>query len=142
MLNRRAAELIAASRPPAMTWHDWWSYIVVAAAGGTVLVDRTATILYRQHNGNQIGNAGPFWRRAIAAARRGRQPFMSLFRGHVAALEQDAGWLAEPARQQVRLVAQALAGGAWRRLLALRLPGLRRQTWQETLIFRLWFVLG
>ena len=31
LLNRKAAALIAMSEPPEGTWHDWWSYLIVAA---------------------------------------------------------------------------------------------------------------
>ena len=36
----------------------------------------------------------------------------------------------------------ALREGPRRRVAALRLPGLHRQTWQETLLFRVWFMMG
>ena len=39
-------------------------------------------------------------------------------------------------------VQQALDGDLRDRLSALRLPGLRRQTALETLLFRTWFLLG
>jgi len=39
-------------------------------------------------------------------------------------------------------MAQALGGSAMCRVRALRMPGLRRQTWPETLLFRLWFLVG
>src|SRR5205823_6058969 len=49
MLNPAAAGLVAASHPPPSTWHDWWSYLTVAAAGGRILVDDAPSVLYRQH---------------------------------------------------------------------------------------------
>ena len=142
MMNRRAAQLVAASRPPPITWHDWWSYIVVSAAGGEVLVDPTPTILYRQHTANQIGSAGNFWQRGLAVIRRGRRPFVSMLRNHIRALRQDPHLLTSASREQLTVIARGMEGGVRARIAALRLAGFKRQTWQETLVFRLWFVLG
>ncbi|WP_168185589.1 glycosyltransferase family 2 protein [Acidiferrobacter sp. SPIII_3] len=55
LLNRPAADIIARSRPPKISLHDWWSYIVVSAHGGPVFFDKEPHILYRQHLGNAIG---------------------------------------------------------------------------------------
>src|SRR5437879_5856134 len=49
VLNQRAAALIASWEPSTSTLHDWWSYLAVTAAGGTLLHDDTPTVLYRQH---------------------------------------------------------------------------------------------
>ena len=35
--------------------HDWWTYMVISACGGTVLYDPEPTIYYRQHGGNLVG---------------------------------------------------------------------------------------
>lgn len=142
MLNRAAAELVAASQPADQTWHDWWSYIVVTAAGGQVLVDPAATMLYRQHASNQVGNAGNLFRRGIGIMRRGRQPFMSLVRGHADALHRQPQLLTQESRAQLAIISRGLSGNFSTRLAALRMPGLRRQSWLEDIIFRLWYLLG
>jgi len=142
MLNRAAAELVAASAAPAAANHDWWCYLLVAAAGGRLLHDATPTVLYRQHAGNTIGAPAGFFWRAMAALRRGSAAFKSVLRQNVAALADQPHLLAPSAREQVEVLADALRGGMLDRVRALRMPGLRRQTWPETLVFRLWFVLG
>lgn len=142
MLNRAAADLVLASQPPETTWHDWWSYIVVAAAGGHVLIDRTTTVLYRQHANNQVGEPGVWWRRGIAALRRGPAPFMRLLRRHVTTLQAHPDLLAEATHRQLAVIAEGLNGGFCARLRALRLTDFRRQTWLETMVFRVWFVIG
>ncbi|SHM54426.1 Glycosyl transferase family 2 [Paracoccus solventivorans] len=35
--------------------HDWWSYLLIAGAGGLVIRDPAQTVLYRQHGGNAVG---------------------------------------------------------------------------------------
>ncbi len=142
MINRAAARLIALSRPPRTTLHDWWSYLVVAAAGGRILVDPAPAVLYRQHGGNLVGAPGTWLARALGALRRGPRPFMQVFRAHVAALAETPELLSSEAAAALATLAKALDSPPWRRLPALALAGLSRQTPLETLLFRLWFLLG
>ena len=81
-------------------------------------------------------------RRAHLALRRGSGAFMALFRAHLAALAAHRPALTPAARDGVARLQAALAGGFAPRLRALGMPGLRRQTFLETLTFRLWFLLG
>ena len=142
MLNRAAADLVLSSQPPETTWHDWWCYITVAAAGGHVLIDRNTTVLYRQHANNLVGETRSWWRRGIAALRRGPGPFMSVLRQHVATLQAQPELLPESTQQQLAVIADALNGSRIARLKTLFLPGFVRQTWLETVVFRVWFLLG
>jgi hypothetical protein len=142
MLNRAGAALVAGSHPPDSTLHDWWSYILISAAGGRILPDAEPTILYRQHGGNSIGAASSRLRRAIAAARRGPRPFMRDFARHVESLTEHAALLSPAARQDLAVLRAAVAGGPAQRLHGLRLPGLQRNHWTEGLLFRLWFLIG
>ncbi len=142
MLNPAAVRLLTAVRPPAGTLHDWWSYLVVTAAGGRVIIDDQPSVLYRQHKGNAIGVKLAFWPRALAALRRGPGAFMAIFRAHVAALEEQHDLLDPAAQESLAAVAAALHQGVARRVRALHLPGLRRQNFLETQVFRLWFMIG
>jgi glycosyltransferase involved in cell wall biosynthesis len=142
MLNRRAGALIARSRPPPGTLHDWWSYLVVAAAGGRIIADPEPVVLYRQHGGNLVGARDTWLKRAYGALRRGPRPFMRVLRHHVAALAAEPDLLSPEAARALAVIAEALALPAWRRLPALALPGFLRQTPLETALFRLWFLLG
>lgn len=53
-----AARRLVASRPPAsgIIMHDWWCALVTAALG-EVIYDPEPGLLYRQHGGNEIGQA-------------------------------------------------------------------------------------
>ena len=53
MYNCALAELLT-KEPPYMVMHDWWLMLVVAAFG-RIGHSGEQTILYRQHQGNQIG---------------------------------------------------------------------------------------
>ncbi|HEX4262653.1 MAG TPA: glycosyltransferase [Acetobacteraceae bacterium] len=142
MLNPPAATLIAASAMPAGSLHDWWSYLVVSAAGGAIVADEVPVVLYRQHAANAVGAPVSRVRRAAAALRRGPRRFMALLRAHVAALRARPELLSPAAAADLARIDAALRGGVLRRLACLRMPGLRRQTWWEDVVFRVWFVLG
>jgi hypothetical protein len=142
VLNRAAADQVLASTPPDETWHDWWCYLIVTGCGGTVLADHAPVILYRQHGANVIGAPASRTRRGVAALRRGRTRFMRILRAHVAALRATPHLLSAPARCQLDVIARALENGFAARAAALRMTGFARQTFAESLIFRLWFLLG
>ena len=142
MLNCLAARLVAASRPSTGTLHDWWAYLLVTAAGGRLIQDQEPVVLYRQHAQNLVGAPASMTRRAIAAIRRGPALFMTVLREHIAALLAHPDLVSEAARADLARLEAALHSRPWDRLSALRLPGLYRQTWPETLLFRCWFLIG
>ncbi len=141
-MNGAAARLVAGSTAPPGCQHDWWAYLLVTAAGGIFLTDDEPVVLYRQHGRNTVGATRSFARRGWAAVRRGPGMFMRLMRQNVAALDAHRHLLTPQAQDQLDQIKAALRGGPLRRMRALRLPGLRRQTWAEQMLFRLWFMLG
>ena len=142
MLNSRAARLVAASTPSTATQHDWWCYLVVTAVGGILIQDSEPVIFYRQHGGNAVGAPRSMAHRAVGVLKRGPQAFMSVLRQNVEALSAQPELLTGRARAEVLMLQNALQGGLRRRISALRLVGLVRQTWIETMVFRAWFILG
>lgn len=141
MLNRRAAALVAGSELPATTYHDWWCYLLVSGSGGTCLYDHEPVVLYRQHGANLVGAPATLSVRFLAAVRRGPGPFMAMFRGNLGALAAQRHLLSNAASRQVLRLQEALTQGWSRRLMLLCRAGLRRQTWPESLLFYLWFLL-
>src|SRR5262249_3491116 len=101
LLNQRAVSLIAGSKPPATSLHDSWCYLVVPAAGGSLLSDNEPPVLYRQHPANVVGAPRSRRRRALAAVKRGPSVFMNVLRHHVAALRDQPQLMSETARRQV-----------------------------------------
>lgn len=139
VMNAAAAELVASAGYPQGSVHDWWSYIVVSACGGSVLFDERPQILYRLHKHNLIGRDQPLVERALAALKRGPQVFLTLMHRHTDLLEMQAGRLSPQARQDLRLVSAGLQGGLADKIRALRCPRLRRRTRLENLLFFWWF---
>lgn len=67
VLNPAATRLLAdaAARVGKVVVHDWWIYQMITGAGGRVIYDDAAHLLYRQHAGNIIG-ANDSWRARAA----------------------------------------------------------------------------
>lgn len=59
VLNRAALDLAADLFSTRLTTHDWWLYQLITGVGGTVIYDRTPSVLYRQHRHNLVG--APVW---------------------------------------------------------------------------------
>ena len=56
VFNKAARDLIVqTSRGNDVVAHDWWSYLIIAGAGGHVLFDPEPCLRYRQHPANVIG---------------------------------------------------------------------------------------
>ncbi len=143
MLNQAAIALVAASEPPDGTLHDWWSYLLVSAAGGHLITDPVPVVLYRQHSANAVGAPHSLLRRGVMALRRGPDAFMQLFRRHVTGLLASGTALSPDAARDLRILEDALSGGLLPRLRAMRrVRSLVRRTRLETLLFRLWFLIG
>jgi len=142
IMNRAAAEAVLSIDAPHGTLHDWWCYLAVSAAGGLILNDSSTVLHYRQHVNNLVGSPLGMLRRGIAAFRRGPGPFMTMFRKHVAALQTHPDLLSDRARADLIVIATALSGTLRDKLRALSLPGFRRQTRLEDMVFRIWFLLG
>ena len=55
VMNKAARNLLWQAGNAAIFAHDWWAYILITGAGGTVFYDAHPTIRYRQHMGNVLG---------------------------------------------------------------------------------------
>jgi len=142
ILNRAAADLIAHSPIPDSTWHDWWSYIVVASCDGVIIPGTPTDILYRQHSGNLVGEDSGYSPMRITKCLNRRKAYYSLFWQHITKLRDWNGPLSLQARSLLRVISQAQHRGLFGRMTALSMSGLARQTSLETQIFRLGFLLS
>ena len=126
VINQAARRAILAAPAPAVTLHDWWSYLVTTAVGGRVLIDPEPVMLYRQHATNVVGAAPGVARRALSAVRRGPERFMGLFMAHVDALRRHPDLTPDARRLLLELSARPEAGRV-ARLAMLWRSGLYRQ---------------
>jgi hypothetical protein len=57
LINPAARDLLAMTpNNVSVVAHDWLTYLLVTAAGGFVIYDKTPSLDYRQHENNLIGN--------------------------------------------------------------------------------------
>lgn len=142
VLNARARGLILDSPPPPEgSLHDWWCYLLVTGAGGTVLWDDEPVILYRQHGANTVGASSSASTRLQRALRRGPGAFLSRMTTQARALE-GARHLTEEAQLTLAAVRDLQSGSPVGRLAAWRKAGLYRQGRLEDLLLRAWIALG
>lgn len=69
VFNGQLLQIAREGKPAVGILHDWWLYLA-AACFGKVIYDSNAYILYRQHDGNQIGMQPDWFGRWIARTRR------------------------------------------------------------------------
>jgi glycosyltransferase involved in cell wall biosynthesis len=137
VMNRAAAHLVAESAGTEVVTHDWFTYQIVAGAGGFVHYDPRAFLRYRQHGNNAIGsNLG--WRALLNRfARMLQGEFRSWNEVNGAALAQRTRSLTPVNADVLRAFLQARAAQMpWTRLAWLRRSGAFRQPASQQLVLR------
>ena len=147
MLSPAACTLLKAASPPfSHILHDWWAYLLTSAAGGVIITDNQPHLLYRQHSSNAVGAPALFFKRALAAIKRGPNVFMRIFHSNTEALLRHKHFVTAKNTASLQALRKSLRPGL-RGVLArfsvlCRMSGLRRHTLPEHLIFCLWFLIG
>jgi len=141
LLNPAATRLVAeaAQQVERVVVHDWWVYQLITGAGGRVVHDDTPTLLYRQHDVNQIGSNDT----RLARLRRIRQLLEGHFRDwnavNIAALSRLEEYLTPENREILAEFSAMRRGPMPGRLRRLWRLGLYRQSRIST--FALWLSL-
>jgi glycosyltransferase involved in cell wall biosynthesis len=142
LMNRAAAELVAASAQLEVVTHDWLTYQLVSGAGGFIHYDPQPYVRYRQHGGNVIGsNLGwrARWNRLLRMLRGEYREWNQL---NVRALAQRTSVLTQPNRVVLDAFSRAReAGTPWSRVAWLHRSGAFRQKPSEQLMLWLACVL-
>ncbi|MEM8554302.1 MAG: glycosyltransferase family 2 protein [Pseudomonadota bacterium] len=142
VLNPAAHRLVRAAGVPDIPYHDWWIYLLVTAAGGTVVYDPKPCMYYRQHGHNVLGenrSLGGVMRRATSF---GSRTWRGWFEANMAALHQNRDLLSEDAKATLDAHTAALRTPAFARLRALHAIAPRRQYRHETLALYIGTALG
>ncbi len=143
LLNRAARDLVAiASSRTGFVSHDWWAYMIVTGAGGTVYYSATPFVRYRQHGANVVG-ANNSWRARVVR-------FRSLFQGRFArwneqnidGLERNRDLLTPDALMVLDAFTQARRRNILASALLLRRSGVYRQTFASTALLRVSVLVG
>lgn len=133
LLNRTAVDLARAAMPealsvPGLPAHDWWLYQIITGVGGTVIRDTEPTLLYRQHQANQIG-ANDGWRaRAVRIRMLLNGRFRTWNSANIAALRASSGRLTPAHRAELEAFARMRARPLIRRIREFGGLRLYRQT--------------
>lgn len=129
VMNRAGHRLVQqAARRTHFVSHDWFSYLIIAGAGGEVTYAETPHVRYRQHPGNLVGSNHGWraWAERIFAAFGGR--FSTWNDDNVRALEACRDMLTPEAVQTLEMFRGARRGPLLERLHKLRQSGVYRQT--------------
>jgi glycosyltransferase involved in cell wall biosynthesis len=129
MINRAARDLLArASSSTYFVSHDWWAYLIVAAAGGVVHYDPRPLVRYRQHGANLVG-ANASWGARVSRLRHLlKGGFAGWTDENLSGLAANRDLLTSDAAACLDLFIQARTGNVVHRLALLRRSGVYRQT--------------
>ncbi|WP_234930895.1 glycosyltransferase [Gluconobacter japonicus] len=141
VINSAACHLMHGTTPPAHTLHDWWAYLLTMAAGGEIFFDNRCVSYYRQHSRNTVGAKHSKFKRGLCAIKRGPGAFMTAFESNVQRLLSYPDMLTSESKDLLEDLSQARTLKARFKLIWKR-PELQRQTFCETAVFRLWYLLA
>lgn len=132
LVNPAGAELLnagaAAAAAASIISHDWWSYQLIAGAGGRVIRDPAQTVLYRQHPDNVMGRNDTLRARIARLRGLGGGEYGSWLRANTEALSRAAALLTPDNRALLRHFAAALGASGPVAAAAFVRLGLYRQT--------------
>ncbi|MFC0570327.1 MAG: glycosyltransferase [Gluconobacter japonicus] len=141
VINAAACHLLHGTTPPSHTLHDWWAYLLTMAAGGEIFFDNRCVSYYRQHSRNTVGAKHSKFKRGLCAIKRGPGAFMTAFESNVQRLLSYPDMLTSESKDLLEDLSQAKTLKARFKLIWKR-PELQRQTFCETAVFRLWYLLA
>ena len=121
LLRRAGADVVCAS-------HDWWVYLAVTAAGGTVFYDAVPSICYRVHASNVMGENRSLGAQLVRARMLWHGRFKTWADWNVAALERIESAMTEENRQIFALYRSSRKQALVPRLRGLHRTGIHRQT--------------
>ena len=129
VFNRAARDLLRASGVRDVPFHDWWTYLLVAGAGGRVLYDPRPGVRYRLHNRNLTGRRSDDFARAFRFLRRlADGETRRTIAANLRALRQAEGLLTPENRSVLDVYEEALGRSLPPRLWGLWRSGVRRHT--------------
>jgi glycosyltransferase involved in cell wall biosynthesis len=133
VFNQQAKTLLEKAGQVEVAAHDWWTYLLVKAAGGKVYYDATPHIFYRQHPDAAIGG------NTSKLARFDRLKWLLLGRFkvwndmHVAALQKNRRLMTESSLETLDQFVRIRGSHLLHRFRMLEVCGLYRQSWRGTL---------
>lgn len=142
LFNPAATRLVlaAAHEVQDVVVHDWWAYLLVTGAGGRVVHDDTPTVLYRQHDKNEIGANDRFMARMRRISMVLSGNYRTLNDCNITAMRGSSHRLREAEREVLEEFAAMRQMRLFKRLRSLHRLKLYRQTRISTAA--LWVAAG
>lgn len=122
--------------------HDWWVYLLITGAGGTVVFDPRPSLFYRQHGQNVIGARTGLDDRGASLLRMLRGGHRRWSLQNLAALSRCADLLLPQNRQVLFDFETLVCGSLLQRMRALHRGGFYRQRRTSQAAFWLAATLG
>jgi glycosyltransferase involved in cell wall biosynthesis len=142
VINKAARELLLSAGNIDVPYHDWWAYLAVTAAGGSVYYDPTPALLYRQHASNVVGASGGL----LSRLKRSKKIFggqnQSWITRNLKALDQISSRIPPVEREIIRGFVQARESGFLKRVYLFLKLGLYRQSRIEDAYMLFLCILG
>jgi glycosyltransferase involved in cell wall biosynthesis len=110
--------------------HDWLTYLVVTACGGTAVYDEEPTLDYRQHGGNLIGANASFTDRITRIRKMLSGRFVEWNDANLHILSVIEPKMTLMNTTTLRHYKKARNLGLWGRLRGIHIAGLYRQTFE------------
>lgn len=128
VFNQQAKSLLFQAGKVDIVSHDWWTYLLVTGAGGSVMYDTRPSIRYRQHDDNEMG-ANITWK---ARVNRLSLLLVGRFRYwnniNISALERNCHLLTEENQKVLDTFHKQREASLLDRLRLAKKAGLYRQT--------------
>jgi glycosyltransferase involved in cell wall biosynthesis len=122
------ALLVEAGADVIVQTHDWWTYILVTACGGSVHYDANPKVGYRQHDRNMVGSNASWGGRWRRARRILIGHFTAMNDSNIAALERVRHRMSPASLRVLDEFARARRRALVPRLLGIRRSGVYCQT--------------
>lgn len=122
--------------------HDWWMYLLVTAADGSIYFDRHPQVIYRQHKDALVGENKSLSAKIERAVMVLNGNFKHCISLNSAALLKNTHLMSENNKIWIDVFMRMRNSNAKDRIRLLEICGLYRQTWRGTLTFMLAALLG
>ena len=128
VMNRAARDLVRSSGITDAPFHDWWTYLLVAGAGGRIICDPRPTVRYRLHDRNAVGKLGRRDRLTARVKRTVDGEIRRVGDDNVRALWAAEHLLTPESRRVLETYSEARKSGLPGRLRGLWSSGVRART--------------
>ena len=134
--------LIESGQDSSIELHDWWTYLLVTGAGGSVMFDQIPSVRYRQHSNNLWGMNTSFRAQIIRIKKLFAGRFQNWNECHIRELMKVERVLSLNNRSLLLLFSKARKQSLIPRVINFKKAGIYRQTFLENLGLTIAAVLG